>query len=765
MGHKYRPLLALPIILLLVVIVAASWRRPAFGFESTYTGLAQISGPVQLSLSVFPPVAAPGQTMSLNILLINQTAQSHAPQIIVKLPEGINLDNNSLPPGITHNLQTNDLNWLPAVSNSAQIAIPLRIDKADIANPEQFVSLFLILDGNQFQADAPIWIGIPPQIEEVIGPAQFAVGQPIRLRAAVQGSGPFIRSWDLGDGRLIEVNEPEVVYPAPGIYQVTLTAANPLTAVSRSRSITVVPHPAAQFTLDDFSPGVDQPVSFTSQSGGQPPLSYAWDFGDGGTADTANPSHQYSAPGTYQVRLEVQNAYGRSEAYWPVQVGSPPIADMVVPESAPAGEPVSGQAFGDDTVTLYQWDMGDGHTYQGELINHTYTRLGEFYVSMTASNEFGDTQIGRWLSVSGGTLSIYLPLINHAVIQTGAALDPTGDPFAVELAPVELDKPFVMRPIPIPDGTSLAGQLFLYINEARRQFNLPPLANVTELNTAAQQHADDMASFAYTAHMGADGSFPAERLLTSQYSGGYAGEATAWGFEHPSQAVEFWVNSPAHRRIILNQFATDLGVGYTVDFSAPNVWYWTAEFGNNRLPPIQPVLRLNLPLADDPTQLEAPVEEGEAPPIFPLISDVLTYSWNWPLPLAEGQHFVFYMIVDGQALPVGTVAEPLLASRYVLETAAYPDALDYQTELSLVQWQVRLEDEKGFVSAQSERRALLLDPDLSLPAPEPVATPTPSPTPPPSPTPLPTSTPILSTPKPQPTIPGPPIFVTATPQP
>ena len=43
---------------------------------------------------------------------------------------------------------------------------------------------------------------------------------------------------------------------------------------------------------------------------GDNPLTYAWDFGDGGTADTADATHTYTTPGTFTATLTVTDARG-----------------------------------------------------------------------------------------------------------------------------------------------------------------------------------------------------------------------------------------------------------------------------------------------------------------------------------------------------------------------------------------------------------------------------------------------------------------------
>nr|WP_239160435.1 ThuA domain-containing protein [Virgisporangium ochraceum] len=63
-------------------------------------------------------------------------------------------------------------------------------------------------------------------------------------------------------------------------------------------------------------------VNFTGSAtdpDGDGQLTYAWDFGDGGTANTANASHTYAAPGTFTATLTVTDSQG-SAGYASVQI-------------------------------------------------------------------------------------------------------------------------------------------------------------------------------------------------------------------------------------------------------------------------------------------------------------------------------------------------------------------------------------------------------------------------------------------------------------
>ena len=77
-----------------------------------------------------------------------------------------------------------------------------------------------------------------------------------------------------------------------------------------SESITVVENsaPTAGFTwTNSFVTGI-----FTNTSTGGGTAIYAWDFGDGNTSTEMNPTHLYSAAGTYTVTMTVTNDCGTS---------------------------------------------------------------------------------------------------------------------------------------------------------------------------------------------------------------------------------------------------------------------------------------------------------------------------------------------------------------------------------------------------------------------------------------------------------------------
>ena len=131
-------------------------------------------------------------------------------------------------------------------------------------------------------------------------------------------------SWDFGDGSNSTLQNPSHQYSA-GTYNVTLNVTNACGSDTETKTnyITVKAPPVAAFSATPITGYAPLTVTFTDLSTGDP-TSWTWDFGDGNNSTDQNPSHQYSAVGTYTVNLTVSNACGINTTSAPVIVTTRP---------------------------------------------------------------------------------------------------------------------------------------------------------------------------------------------------------------------------------------------------------------------------------------------------------------------------------------------------------------------------------------------------------------------------------------------------------
>ncbi len=112
--------------------------------------------------------------------------------------------------------------------------------------------------------------------------------------------------WQFGDGNASTQKSPTYTYLTAGTYDVTLsiTSANSCTTTNKTSPSLVIVHPtpSSDFKADPLRADMRNPViDFTDQSTGA--ISYTWQFGDGDTSKTRNPSHTYGDTGSYVVTL------------------------------------------------------------------------------------------------------------------------------------------------------------------------------------------------------------------------------------------------------------------------------------------------------------------------------------------------------------------------------------------------------------------------------------------------------------------------------
>jgi PKD repeat protein len=123
-------------------------------------------------------------------------------------------------------------------------------------------------------------------------------------------------------------------------------------------------------------------VSFTDLSTFNP-TSWLWSFGDSNTSTLQNPTHTYSAPGTYTVTLIATNAFGSDTTTLSVTVNTL-NATMLVTGWLQIGQQV--QFTGSPTgATSYLWDFGDGFLSTLQNPTHSYSAAGSYPVSLTVT--------------------------------------------------------------------------------------------------------------------------------------------------------------------------------------------------------------------------------------------------------------------------------------------------------------------------------------------------------------------------------------------
>jgi len=153
--------------------------------------------------------------------------------------------------------------------------------------------------------------------------------------------------------------------------------------------------PVAAFSADVVSGTAPLTVNFTDQST-ETPTAWEWDFNNDGTVDSTiqNPSHIYSAGGTYTVKLTVTNAVGSDSEVSTITVSAPPLpvaafsAD-VTSGSAPLAVQFTDQSTG--SPTAWAWDFDNDSTVDSTAQNpsYTYDAAGTYTVKLTVANLAG----------------------------------------------------------------------------------------------------------------------------------------------------------------------------------------------------------------------------------------------------------------------------------------------------------------------------------------------------------------------------------------
>ncbi len=271
----------------------------------------------------------------------------------------------------------------------------------------------------------------PSEVSVTLSPGtvELAPGQTQTFTAFVTGADNQGVTWQVEGGE-IDVSGATVTYTAPeatGTYTLTATSAAD-SAKSATATITVgevgVSITPASETL---APG--QSRTFSAEVMGANNTAVTWQA-SGGEVDVNGRTATYTAPDTPgDYTLTATSAADPSKsATATITVATTP-EDEPDPDPDPANEApdanftfqaddlsvtfdASSSEDSDGSIEAYSWDFGDGETGEGESVNHTYSEVGTYGVTLTVTDDGGKSStVEKSVQVSSADAP---PLTNEA---------------------------------------------------------------------------------------------------------------------------------------------------------------------------------------------------------------------------------------------------------------------------------------------------------------------------------------------------------------
>jgi PKD repeat protein len=270
------------------------------------------------------------------------------------------------------------------------------------------------LNGSKKLQSVWTWPGPPLITTPSISPAEGIAPFNVTFSASTTGgTSPYNYTWAFGDGTPNATgNNLTHEYAVPGNYSVTLTT-NDSTGRVAILGLRVLGYGSllAYPTTTALVGEAPWTVHFYSNAtGGVPPLTRLWSFGDGTSSTAAAAVHTYSAAGNYTATLTLKDGGGHTENWsFPVEA----VAKLI---AAPTDTPAVGQApltvdfaaggSGGLGPFAYNWSFGDGSPNSTSADpSHTYAEPGAYGVQIQIVDSLHD------VAITTLTVTVTVPLV------------------------------------------------------------------------------------------------------------------------------------------------------------------------------------------------------------------------------------------------------------------------------------------------------------------------------------------------------------------
>jgi PKD repeat protein len=288
--------------------------------------------------------------------------------------------------------------------------------KVDTSYPDGPASVKVALrvtddEGAKHTSTARVKVKNVAPTAEAGGPYVGQVGDLIKMVGTAADPGSIDQAgltyrWNFGDGARGSGPIVSHTFAQAGSYTVRLTVTDKDGAQSTDTTtveVRAISQPPVAIINGPTSGLVGETLSFdggnSSDSDGQI-TSFTWDFSDGSAGNGISVTHSYSTAGSYQVILTVTDDDGLTDqATLTVQIEEPtplpPVAVINGPENGLVGEMLTfnggSSSDSDGNIVGFVWEFGDGSTDSGISVSHIYGQSGDYYVTLTVTDNDGLT--------------------------------------------------------------------------------------------------------------------------------------------------------------------------------------------------------------------------------------------------------------------------------------------------------------------------------------------------------------------------------------
>jgi gliding motility-associated-like protein len=208
-------------------------------------------------------------------------------------------------------------------------------------------------------------------------------------------------SWNFGDGSPLNTSDwnPNHQYSTHGTYQVTLITQNANLGCADTITLPIVIHPmpVPDFTFVNQCQADAYTFNNTSSVVQGSIISYNWNFGDNNTSTNTSPTHNYNAPGNYNVTLTATTDSGCVlSVVKQITVYPMPNANFTVSEvchNTPTQFTSTSTVLPPDNITTFNWSFGDNNSSTLQNPQNTYNSPGLYNATLivTTNNNCKDT--------------------------------------------------------------------------------------------------------------------------------------------------------------------------------------------------------------------------------------------------------------------------------------------------------------------------------------------------------------------------------------